>query len=132
MEAFATVAQYKAKYSTEMSDTTLAVWLVDASSMMRAEMDASNIAYENPSQDFADILMGVCRDATHRAIGDDDEADITIPYGATQVNMSGGSYSRGFSFGSDGYGDLFLTRNEKLQLGIGTPKACVLSPYGGD
>ena len=132
MTTFATTVQYRAKYETSLTDAQLSEWLEDASSMMRAEMDASAVAYGNPSEAFAATLARVCRDAAHRAIGDDGEDDLSIPYGATQVNMSGGSYSRGFSFGSGGYSDLFLTGSEKLALGIGAPKACVLSPYGGD
>lgn len=131
MEAFATTKQYRAKYATEMDDEALVEWLGSASRVMRGEMSASGIDYAEPSEDFADELMDICRDVAHRAIGDDDE-DLSIPYGTTQVNMSGGSYSRGFSFGSGGYSDLFLTAAEKQSLGIGLPKARVLSPYGGE
>lgn len=130
MEAFATVDDYTAKYATDMDDEELEIWLDSASRCMRSEMDASGISYAEPSEDFAATLMDVCRDVAHRAI--DDVEDQSIPYGATQVNMTGGSYSRGFSFGSAGYSSMFLTASEKLAIGIGRPRACVLSPYGGD
>lgn len=131
MEAFATVAQYKAKYATSLTDAELSIWLADASDVMRGEMDGA-VDWSDPSEDFEYTLMSVCRDVAHRAIGDDGDDDISIPCGATQVNMTGGSYSRGFSFGSAGYSDLFLTGSEKARLGIGVGRACVLSPYGGD
>lgn len=130
MEAFATASQYREKYQTDMSDAELAVWLDSASRYMRGELDASGVDYAQPSEDYAGTLMDVCRDVAHRAIGDDED-DCAIPTGATQVNMSGGSYSRGFSFGSSGYSSMFLTSSERLMLGIGAPKACILSPYGG-
>ena len=131
MEAFATADDYRAKYGTEMDDEALDEWLGDASDVMRGEMDASGVDYSEPSEGFAETLMRICRDMAHRAIGEDDEVDFSIPYGATQVNMSGGSYSRGFSFGNP-YDDLFLTATEKRRLGIGAERACVLSPYGGE
>ena len=128
MEAFATAAQFRAAYpGVEGDDDFLAVWLGKASRTMRSEMGASHVAYDEPSQDFADTLASVCCDVAYRAIDDGGE----IPYGATQVNMTAGSYSRGASFGSSGYSSLFLTGSEKLALGIGAPKACALSPYGG-
>ena len=130
MEAFATVDDYTSKYATEMDEETLALWLDSASRYMRGEMDASVISYAEPSEDFAASLADVCCDVAHRAIGDD--GDMFIPNGTTQVNMSAGSYSRGFSFGSAGYSSMFLTAGEKLVLGIGRPMACVVSPYGGD
>lgn len=131
MEAFATIQDYDAKYDSDLGNDVLAAWLASASRVMRAEMDASGVAYGEPSEDLAWTLMDICRDVAHRAIGDGDE-DVAIPYGATQVNMAGGSYSRGFSFGSGGYSDLFMTSAEKLALGIGAPRACVISPYGGE
>lgn len=132
MEAFATPAQYRAKYTTELDDETLAEWLGSASRVMRGELGASGIDYSDPDDVFADELMDICRDVAHRAISDDgDDGGMQIPYGATQVNMSAGSYSRGASFGTSGYASLFLTAAEKLALGIGMPKACIVSPYGG-
>ena len=130
MEAFATVAQYKALYETDKTDKELEAWLGKASRYIRGELDASSIDYQDQSEDYQDSLSDVCCDVTHRAIGDDDDG-YAIPAGATQVNMSGGSYSRGVSFGSSGYSSMFLTASERDMLGIGVPKACVVSPYGG-
>ena len=129
MEAFATVEQFRAAYpSVEGGEEYLSVWLGKASRTMRSEMNASGISYDSPSAEFAETLADVCCDVAYRAIDDDGG----IPYGATQVNMSAGSYSRGASFGTSGYSSLFLTGAEKLSLGIGMPSACVVSPYGGD
>lgn len=130
MEAFATIDDYTLKYATDMDEDLLAIWLDSASRYMCGEMDASGISYAEPSEDFAASLADVCCDVAHRAIGDVDD-DYAIPSGATQVNMTGGSYSRGYSFGTAGYSSMFLTASEKLALGIGRPRACVVSPYGG-
>ena len=129
--AYATAAEYKAIYTedADIDDERLSAILEEASDTMDGEMDAAEIDHEDPDEAFAEKLKRVCMKVAHRAVGNDGFREV--PYGTTQVSMSAGSYSHGFSFGSEGFGDVFLTRNEKLQLGIGRPRAAVLSPYGG-
>lgn len=127
MEAFATADQYRDKYADDIDDDALEEWLGDASAVIRGELDASGIPYDDPSEQRADALMRACRDMVHRAIADDGPA---IPFGATQMSMTGGPYSRSFSLGNP-YDSLFMTAAEKRMLGIGVERACVISPYGG-
>ena len=127
--AYVTVDEYKAAYpGTSRTDGELAGILEEASGAMDGEMDAAGIPHDGPDSAFAATLRRICLKVAHRADGNEDFDGV--PYGTTQMNASGGSYSRGYSFGSEGFGDVFLTRSEKLQLGIGRPRACVVSPYG--
>lgn len=127
MEAFATATEYRAKYpNTELEDAQIMVWLEDASSLMQAEMDASGIDYSNPSEDYADTLMRVCRDMAHRAIG----AEADIPYGASQFSESTGSISDSFTLANP-YGDLFMTKAERRRLGVTGGIGRMLHPQVG-
>lgn len=115
--AFATVAQYRAKYQTDMDDASLLVWLEDASGIMADEMDAAHVDYCEPTDSMAARLSRVCRDMVHRAVGDGSDLSMGIPTGATQASMAAGGYSESFTMGNP-YGDLFLKRDEKRLLGI--------------
>jgi hypothetical protein len=131
MTAFATVAQYKAKYDTDMSDTSLAVWLADASDIMAAEMDKAGIDYSNPDEDFAARLCRVCRDMVHRAIGDGSASAMGIPFGAKQASMAAGGYTQSFTMDNP-YGDLYLKAAERRALGIGSGGFAVAIPSYGN
>ena len=115
--AFATVAQYRAKYNTELDDESLLVWLEDASGIMAAEMDAAHVDYCEPTDSMAARLSRVCRDMVHRAIGDGSDAAFAVPFGATQATQAAGGYSLSTTMGNP-YGDLFIKRDEKRLLGI--------------
>lgn len=115
--AFATVAEYRAKYATDMDDATLSEWLEDASSVMADAMDAACVDYYEPTDSMAARLKRICREMTHRAIGDGSDASLAIPFGATQASMAAGGYSVSSTMGNP-YGDLFMTKAEKSALGI--------------
>lgn len=133
MQPFATVEDYEVLYGEVDDSDVLLAYLTDATDVMMAELDASGIDYANPTEDYAYRLMRVCRTMTHRAIGDaaDDGAmdgPPVIPFGATQFSQTAGPYTRSATMGNP-YGDLFMTAEEKYALGIGVPKAAVMSPY---
>ena len=130
--AYATAAEYKAVYTedADIDNTRLSAILDEASDTIDGELANAGVTLEDWESEYASLVKRICMKVAHRSVGNDGFGEV--PYGTTQVNMSAGSYSRGFSFGSEGFGDVFLTRNEKLQLGIGRSKACVLSPYGGE
>ena len=130
MTAFATTAEYRAKYDTDMADAALAVWLADASDIMAAEMDRAGVDYSNPDQAFAARLCRVCRDIVRRAIGDGSSASMSIPFGSTQASMSAGGYSESFTIGNP-YGDLYLKAAERRALGIGSGGFAVAVPSYG-
>ena len=115
--AFATVAQYRAKYATDLDDAQLLVWLEDASGIMSDEMDAAHVDFCEPTESMAARLSRICRDMVHRAIGDGTDLSMGIPAGATQASMAAGGYSESFTMGNP-YGDLFLREAERKALGI--------------
>lgn len=131
MTAFATTAQYRAKYDTDLTDAALTVWLDDASDIMAAEMDRAGVDYSDPDETFAARLCRVCRDMTHRAIGDGSASSMGIPFGATQASMAAGGYSESFTMGNP-YGDLYLKAAERRSLGIGTGGFAVAAPSYGN
>ena len=131
MEAFATTYDYRAKYSTDMDDDALEVWLADASDIMAVKMDRAGVDYSQPDSKFATRLMRICRDMVHRAIGDGSEASASIPYGVTQASMSAGGYSESFTIGNP-YGDLYIKADELKALGVGSGGFSVAVPSYGN
>lgn len=129
--AYATVDDYRDAYpDDDHEDEEIALVLDLASDCIDGELADAEMPMDGWSEDYAARVTRICIKVAHRSAANEEFEGV--PYGTTQMNASGGSYSRGFSFGSDGFGDVFLTRNEKLQLGIGRSRACVLSPYGGE
>lgn len=118
MDAFATTAEYRVKYDTDMADARLAAWLQDASDVMARAMDKAGVDYSSPDEEFEATLARVCRDMVHRAIGDGTTAAMSVPFGATQASMAAGGYSESFTMGNP-YGDLFIKEEERTALGIG-------------
>ena len=131
MAAFATTAQYRAKYDTDLSDAALEVWLADASDIMASEMDKAGVDYSHASETLTARLVRICRDMVHRAVGDGSQATMAIPFGSTQASMSAGGYSESFTIGNP-YGDLYLKAAERRSLGIGTGGFAVAVPSYGN
>ena len=131
MQAFATAAEYRDKYSTDMDDGKLSEWLADASDIMMAEMDSAGVDYSNPDAKLTSRLLRVCRDMVHRAIGDGTDSAASIPFGATQASMAAGGYSESFTIGNP-YGDLYLKDRERKSLGIKAIGFAVAVPSYGN
>ena len=131
MTAFATTTQYREKYSTELTDAVLGVWLADASDIMAAEMDRAGVDYSHASEEFTARLVRVCRDMVHRAVGDGSASTLSIPFGATQASMAAGGYSESFTIGNP-YGDLYMKAAERKALGIGSGGFAVAVPSYGN
>ncbi|MBR2940740.1 MAG: hypothetical protein IKC14_05455 [Kiritimatiellae bacterium] len=129
--AFATTAEYRAKYDTDMPDEALAVWLDDASDIMAGEMDAAGVDYSNPDETFEARLCRVCRDMVRRAIGDGSQATLGIPFGAKQASMTAGSYSEQFTIDNP-FGDLYMKAAERRALGMGGGGFSVAVPSYGN
>lgn len=128
--AYATVDEYRDAFPDDQhDDESIELVLKWATNAINGELADAEIPLDGWSEKYASLVGDICVQVAHRSAAND-EFD-GVPYGTTQMNASAGSYSRGYSFGVDGFGDVFLTRNEKLQLGIGRARACVLSPYGG-
>lgn len=131
MQAFATAAEYRDKYNTDMDDDRLSEWLADASDIMMSEMDSAGVDYSDPDAKMAARLIRVCRDMVHRAIGDGTDAAASIPFGATQASMAAGGYSESFTIGNP-YGDLYLKDRERKSLGIKAIGFAVAVPSYGN
>ena len=131
MKPFATVAEYRAKYDTDLDDQRLFVWLADASDMMAEKMDKAGVDYSEPAASLSAKLTRICRDMVHRAIGDGSTASAAIPYGATQASMAAGGYSESFTMGNP-YGDLFMKQAELEALGISKGGFAIAVPSYGN
>ncbi|MBQ9003113.1 MAG: hypothetical protein IJ087_14780 [Eggerthellaceae bacterium] len=127
MAAFAAAADYRALYDTELADARLDALLARASRDMAAELRAAGIGYADPEGEFAEDLRDVACSIVHRSVGDD-AAGLDVPFGVTQFSQSAGGYSASATLGNP-YGDFFMTEAERRKLGIGLPRARVLSPY---
>lgn len=112
---YASVTQYEARFG-EVSDTSvLEECLEDCTAVINAELDRRGISYVNPSADFADRLMRVCRSMANRVMPGQ-TADI--PVGATQASFTAGPYNEQFTLATT-YGTPKMLPSEMDLLGIG-------------
>lgn len=129
MEPFASAFDYFALYDTNATDDRLDALLCRASRDIASELRAAGIPYDNPDEDFAADLADVACSMVHRALGEDGGDDFPeIPFGASQFSQTGGPYTRSATLANP-YGDLFMTESERRKIGIGLPRASVVSPY---
>jgi hypothetical protein len=70
--SFAIAADYRAIYDTDVDDGRLSALLDRASRDVAAELRQAGIAYDDPSEEFADDLSDVVCSMVHRAIGEPD------------------------------------------------------------
>ena len=130
MEPFCTVAQYRLRYpADETPDEVLNEVLLDATDVMCAQMDESDVAYTDTSESFTRRLMRICREVVHRSIGEGTSDDMDVPFGATELSQAADTFNASVKLGNP-YGDLFLTQAEKDALGIGAAHACVIGMFG--
>ena len=114
MAAFATKAQYEARFGTVADAAMLSECLDDASAAIKAALDPLGIDYEDPDEELADRLMRVCRSVANRIMPTGSE----FPAGVTQSSVTAGPYSQTMSF-SPSYGTPKLLPRELSMLGIG-------------
>lgn len=117
MQPFASVEDYEARYGTVTDAQTLEACLEDATALMQAALEARGIDWRDPSEEYADRLMRVCRQVAHRALDASPAGTDYAPYGVTQASQSAGGYSVSYSFGNP-YGDSFLSASERRMLGL--------------
>lgn len=129
MAAFATYSDYVVLYDTALDETRVNALLAMASRDMARELDAAHVTYDQTDADYLADLCDVACSMVHRAIGDAGEDDEPlIPFGASQFSQGAGSYTRSATLANP-YGDLFMTEAERRKLGIGLPRATVVSPW---
>jgi len=126
MEPFATVEQYDARYpGREVSDEMLTECLMDATRAITAVLDKNHVDWSEPSEDFADRLMSVCRSVANRIL----PSGMDVPVGATQMSVTAGSYQRQFSMPGS-YGTPKLIDSELSMLGLNASRVG-WAPLGG-
>ena len=110
--AFATVDDLQARWRvlSEPEQERAAVLLEDASVML-----SSLVAIDSEDPYQADLLKVVCCSMVQRSM----MASEQDAFGVTQQTVSADIYSRSMTFANPS-GDMYLTRNEKKLLGIGT------------
>lgn len=130
MVPFATYDAYVALYDTTETAERVDALLARASRDIASELRVAGIACDEPSEDFAADLSDVACAMVHRALGEDAGEDDgpPIPFGASQFSQGAGGYTRSATLANP-YGDLFMTEAERRKLGMGLPRAAVLSPY---
>lgn len=126
--AFATVDEYLAKYpACAYAEAVVAAILEDATDAIEGEL-CPGFDYEA----YAAKLSRVCCSVAHRALpdGGDAQEGAFVPSGATQATQTAGSYSFSASF-SGGYGEVYLTKADRVKLGISGGAYLYAEPFGG-
>lgn len=107
--AYATTNDVQDRLARQLSDEELTVCMMlldDAAILIDAVCSMAD----------AKVKRVVSCRMVGRAIGD---GDPDVPIGATQGSMSGLGYSQSWTIGSGSAGELFLSKTEKLLLGVG-------------
>lgn len=126
MEPFATVEQYDARFpGRTASEEMLEECLMDATAAIVAVLEARNVDYSEPSEDFADRLMRVCRSVANRIM----PSGSDIPVGVTQMSTTAGPYQQTFSLPTS-YSSPKLIPSELAMLGLGGSRVG-WAPLGG-
>ena len=112
--SYATVEQYQARFGTVANTDMLQECLDDCTAVINQQLAAHDIDYSDPTEEYADILMRVCRSMANRVYPADNSG---IPQGATSFSESAGVYSQSFNF-STTYGTPKLLPSELALLGI--------------
>lgn len=110
-KTYATVDEYVELYGEPSDQDSLVACLENATRLIDSTLGGKH-------RSAADVdpgnLMQVCRDVAHRQLGDGAGA----PYGVTQWTQSATPYSESMTFANPNR-DAYLTKSEKLLLGIG-------------
>jgi len=126
--AYATVEQYLERYpDCTAASGTIAALLEDASDAI----DGAIAPFDYDTEANAGKLSRTCCAIAHRAIPSGGAAGgAGMLAGATQASQTAGSYTLSASFAS-GYGEVYLTKSDRLKLGIGDGRYAYAEPYGG-
>lgn len=126
-EPFCTVEQYEARYGSVADASQLAECLMDATRALRSALTKREVDVGSVDDG---LLMQACRQMANRVVPAQD-LPMPIPAGATQVGMTGGPYSRQYSFQTP-YGSPKVTAAEIDLLGLNGPRVGWLPLAGED
>ena len=118
--SFASIDDYERKYGVVEDSLALQEWLDDATNYL-TKLLGESVDQECASQ--SRTLMTVCRDMTHRAY-----ASVAPGCGVTSYSQGANGFTESVSFGN-ATGDFYLTKWEKLALGIGDQQVGWYDPY---
>ena len=124
--AYATTGQYVARYGQVANVALLQECLDDATAAIDSALDQARIDHEDPSDEFADRLMRVCRSMANRIYPSEGAA---IPQGARSATVTAVGFSETYSFGAS-YGTPKLLPSERSMLGIGGSAGFARPSYG--
>lgn len=127
MASFATTAQYIARYGAVADTAMLQECLDDATAAICAALDEAKVPHDDPSEEFADRLMRVCRSMANRCMPSQGFPDI--PQGVTQASTTAGPYTQSLTFPAS-YGTPKPLPSELKMLGIGGGRVG-WAPMGG-
>lgn len=127
MEPFATHAQYESRYGDVDDPDALAEVLMDATRLVASALDRAGIAYADPSDEFSDRLMQVCRSMAYRAMGC---GEPSVPAGATQYSQGAGGYTESYTLGNP-YGEVYMSKSERRMLGLDGARIGFSTAEGG-
>lgn len=111
--SYATVEQYQARYGAVSDTSMLQECLDDASAAINAALARAGIDYTQPSEDFSDRLMRVCRSMANRVMPTDND----IPQNVTSMSMGAVGFSESYNFATT-YGTPKLIKSDYEMLGI--------------
>lgn len=126
MKAFATYEDFVARYGAKATEEVVTECLDDASAAIRAELEKAKVPYDDPTDEFADRLMRVCRSVASRIVPNDTDA----VQGVTSVMEQAGPYMTQMSFATS-YGTPKLLPSEYALLGISGARGRMLHPQIG-
>ena len=121
MTQYADISDLKAKYRlTPEQEIYAEQYLTDASIMLRDLLSAEGKSVEMYEED---TITKIVRDVAYRAL-----SAINSGANVSQYTQSAIGYAETFSF-SNPQGDLYLTKLEKSELGLGGAKIYSICPY---
>lgn len=115
--SYATVEQYQARYGAVSDTSMLQECLDDASAAINAALTRAGIDYTQPSEDFSDRLMRVCRSMANRVMPTDND----IPQNVTSMSMGAVGFSESYNFATT-YGTPKLIKSDYEMLGISSTR----------
>lgn len=111
MSAYATAAEYAARFGAPSDPARLDECLADASRLIDAVLASHG---RDPSTVDPGALMQVCRSVASRTLGD----GAVAPPGVTQYSMTASPYAESWTVANPNL-DAYLTKSERTMLGLG-------------
>ena len=118
--AYASADDFREVWDSDKSDERLAVWLERASRVLRDEMGS---LLDPSDEDQLATLKDVCIDMVHRA-----DSSPMVGMGVESYSQGANGFSENIGFANP-MGDLYLTKQEMMRLGIGAQQVGYYVPY---